>query len=601
MKKIISMLAVVLTSIFIGQVYAQVAIGKLEVPDESAVLDVVSPTNYYMGVLIPRMSEEDRDKISSPANGLLIYNTDEGCINVYDAINTQWNSLCGGVGKSVFTVGCGDVTVFGTYVKGTPLNNSNYLSVMANVTKAGAYTFTVTTANGYGFNASGTFLNEGIQQISLIGQGSPIDASDPGDIISIIINGVETDICNSPVIRVLPSVSTYTMNCGNAVVNGVYQLGAPLSSSNTITLPVIVEDITTGGSWSISTNTVNGISFRGFGVFLTTGVQNVILYGTGTPTSTDPTNLRLYSNSAGVVQTECDVTVIIATPPKTILTIGSTFYNPALYETGGLRKMMLAPGNYGTNPNSVVKYVQPFTFISLTTGTTTASATTLAGHLTGPNPPDIVMISYYWVTTASTGEDYADVLLEYLNNKGVVLFYCENSDGGYFVARALMRKIFADENITALANGGGAGTRHLIPILNNDPIINGPFGNVGGKYWGEDASTTTPISGIADNANITIYSKSTATASIGQVTAFRHNSLNLVYVGDGGFNSHNDSNSSSNTTYPFWIDPTTSYPIVNPSYGGSGSPIGPIINSIFTANAVAWAIQMAQSNGINTK
>lgn len=50
------------------------------VPDPSAALDVYSKSQ---GFLPPRMSRTERDAIFAPANGLIIYNTTDNCVDVY--------------------------------------------------------------------------------------------------------------------------------------------------------------------------------------------------------------------------------------------------------------------------------------------------------------------------------------------------------------------------------------------------------------------------------------------------------------------------------------------------------------------------------------
>ncbi|WP_421876185.1 beta strand repeat-containing protein [Marinoscillum sp.] len=55
-----------------------------DTPDASAALEVSSTEK---GLLIPRMTATERDEISSPAIGLLIYNTDDDEINKYDGSN----------------------------------------------------------------------------------------------------------------------------------------------------------------------------------------------------------------------------------------------------------------------------------------------------------------------------------------------------------------------------------------------------------------------------------------------------------------------------------------------------------------------------------
>lgn len=65
--------------------------------DPSARLDIQSTTK---GLLIPRMDDDQRDLINggSPANGLLIYNTDESCFQFYNGVTSTWSCLTTGSG-----------------------------------------------------------------------------------------------------------------------------------------------------------------------------------------------------------------------------------------------------------------------------------------------------------------------------------------------------------------------------------------------------------------------------------------------------------------------------------------------------------------------
>jgi hypothetical protein len=67
-------------------VYAQVGIGTIT-PAASSVLDVSSTTQ---GMLTPRMTTAQRVAISSPANGLMVYDTDLKAFHHYDASTTSW-------------------------------------------------------------------------------------------------------------------------------------------------------------------------------------------------------------------------------------------------------------------------------------------------------------------------------------------------------------------------------------------------------------------------------------------------------------------------------------------------------------------------------
>ncbi|MDI6048145.1 ice-binding family protein, partial [Flavobacterium yafengii] len=80
---------------------AQVGIGTLN-PDAKSILDL---TSNSQGLLTPRMTLEQRNLISSPAIGLLIYNTTTSTFNYYDA---GWKDF-GTYAKCYSTNGVGDI------------------------------------------------------------------------------------------------------------------------------------------------------------------------------------------------------------------------------------------------------------------------------------------------------------------------------------------------------------------------------------------------------------------------------------------------------------------------------------------------------------
>jgi hypothetical protein len=59
-------------------------------PDPSAKIDVSSKTQ---GALLPRMNSIERDAIQNPADGLIIYNNDSKCLNIFK--QSSWFELCG--------------------------------------------------------------------------------------------------------------------------------------------------------------------------------------------------------------------------------------------------------------------------------------------------------------------------------------------------------------------------------------------------------------------------------------------------------------------------------------------------------------------------
>ena len=74
--------------LFTALSYAQVGINT-NTPDASSALEIESTTG---GILIPRMTETQRDAIVSPASGLMIYQTDE-ISGFYFYNGTQWTSV----------------------------------------------------------------------------------------------------------------------------------------------------------------------------------------------------------------------------------------------------------------------------------------------------------------------------------------------------------------------------------------------------------------------------------------------------------------------------------------------------------------------------
>lgn len=64
----------------------------------------------------------------------------------------------------------------GSYIAGTPLNNSNTVSITAYVTVPGNYSIYTTKVDGMVFGSSGTFATTGYQTVVLSGSGTPISS-----------------------------------------------------------------------------------------------------------------------------------------------------------------------------------------------------------------------------------------------------------------------------------------------------------------------------------------------------------------------------------------------------------------------------------------
>jgi hypothetical protein len=69
------------TLLLMPPAWAQIKIGGTGTPNASAVLELESTTQ---GFLPPRMSTAQRDAISTPTNGMVIYNTTLNCLQLYN-------------------------------------------------------------------------------------------------------------------------------------------------------------------------------------------------------------------------------------------------------------------------------------------------------------------------------------------------------------------------------------------------------------------------------------------------------------------------------------------------------------------------------------
>jgi hypothetical protein len=192
-------------------------------------------------------------------------------------------------GKAVFSFegspnDCINFTINGNYYAGivTALNNTVTMSV--NVNKPGSYIINTNTANGITFSDAGSFATTGRHTVVLLAKGTPVRSES-----TAFVPNTGTVSCNFYLtVAPLPPPAVFTLsgapnNCAPVTVNGFYILSKPLDNANTVIIQV---DVSTAGSYTITTNTVNGMTFTASGVFAATGLQNVVLRGSGTPGAT---------------------------------------------------------------------------------------------------------------------------------------------------------------------------------------------------------------------------------------------------------------------------------------------------------------------------
>ncbi len=270
----------------------QVAIGSAA-PSATAVLDVNSTTQ---GVLVSRMTTEQRDAISEPASGLLIYNTTIDCFNYFDVSIDKWVGMgCEAYPTTVSgVVDCTSSSVQGTYKQGTTLTGSNTVTLVVQFNSAGTYNISA-TANGMTFARHDT-ATAGTRTIVLTGSGTPV-ATGP-TVLVVAFSGSDCSV----VINVQESVATFA-SCGSLGAQVGSLVAGTIASGVNIPLTLTY---TGGDLYTINSSPANGLSISS----PTSGtlepspaILNLVL--SGTPLLVGNTTLNYGINA----RTGCSITV----------------------------------------------------------------------------------------------------------------------------------------------------------------------------------------------------------------------------------------------------------------------------------------------------
>lgn len=277
MKKII-LLFLLLCGIFVS---AQIKLGTNPATiGASSLLELESANK---ALVISRVA--NTAAITSPVNGMMIYDNSLGCIRVFQG--GSWSSCFGANATSngtaiIASVNCGSGTG-DTFVAGTPVVNATQTITM-DVTTAGSYDIKA-ISNGVTYSASGVFTGINYQTVVLTATGTPI-----------------ADGTTQFSLNITPTCSFYrTVN--GATSNGTAVVASYSCATNTAgtlmagtgvsgVTQTITANVTRVGTYSISTIN-NGVTFSGSGTFTGTGNQNIVLTATGNPVTTGATPFTL--------------------------------------------------------------------------------------------------------------------------------------------------------------------------------------------------------------------------------------------------------------------------------------------------------------------
>jgi len=262
-------------------------------PDNSAILDVKSTSK---GVLIPRMTQSERSSISTPSNGLMVYQTN-GTSGFYFYDGSSWVRLATGT-ESLYTEGTG-VDITNNVVTNTSPDQTVSLTSGGATTITGTYpNFTISSTDnnsggtvtsigaGDGLNG-GTITSTGTISMPNVGTANTYGSSTETPVFTTDAQGRISAVTNTTISGVSPGGSaggdltgTYpNPTIGSGKVTSTHILDATITGDDIASGTVTSTNITDG---TISTADVANNAITGTKINLTSNATGDMMYYDGT-------------------------------------------------------------------------------------------------------------------------------------------------------------------------------------------------------------------------------------------------------------------------------------------------------------------------------
>ncbi len=187
--------------------------------------------------------------------------------------------------NAVYTLGgngstCTGAVLTGTYMESLSTTSNNTASLDITVASGGDYSLSTPVVNGVSFSSTGS-LTTGNTDVILTATGTPTTAGT----FNYTVSGAGTFCTFSVTYEPLAAPATFVFtgaptDCSGATLSGTYTAGVATSQSNTANINI---NVSTTGSYSVSTNQVNGVTFQSTGLINTAGNQTLVLYAVGIP------------------------------------------------------------------------------------------------------------------------------------------------------------------------------------------------------------------------------------------------------------------------------------------------------------------------------
>lgn len=469
------------------------------------------------------------------------------------------------------------IEIRGDYQEDTTLSQANSILIPVKVLAPGSTSLelkghfvTGTTTTPVSFKANNVNLSfnanrNNIQFVTLYPDEIRIPKGTTGIKFTNLTPGNAAICTTFPEIKVEVQPIRFSVLCNTVKVNGSYTVDATLGANHYIDITVNVDY---PGSYSIQTNELNGVKFSASGTFSGQGQQTVRLTPNGKFTTGGNLNYTITTNSqAGT--TTCSATVNVRFRDIVVLRLGSNTYGPSTsnaYAGGAILKSKV---NFGPTGKVKVNNIS-----ILNTG---LQGEALRTYITN-NKVDIIVNVIGYNSSAATNV----VLLDFVKNqKGVLIIGDENTP--HTTTKSFIEALTSSSGISYSSNY--TMVNPVLSSVNNDPIIDGPFGNLSGKYLGNDATNGWYYNNLPSSI-VPLISKN---GDASWIWGLKHKELGFAFFGDGGWIVGTATNTSTSIWPSRYLADGT--PIAKPYYQGTL-----VYNSVLYANVMAWAIEYVKEN-----
>lgn len=300
---------------------------------------------------------------------------------------------------------CRTKFIEGVYNAGVTFTRDNYIDVFVFIDSVGTFEIKTDTVNGVSFFGKGKIGERGENRVRIYGSGRPLSG---GTFVFTV--QYKDSRCKVPIKfdgTVIPpavyTLETETGGCAGAVLDGTFSTNIATTDANKVTLKV---NVTTAGTYTITTPSVNGVTFSGSGAFTTTGAHTIVLKASGVPAAVGAFNYSVTHSGA-----TCTYSVTVEKgPDAAVFTLGggpgacSGFVAAGTYKvstaltasnTISCKVNVSAIGAYAITSNKV----NGISFSASGTFTATGEQTVV---LTGTGTPEVAGVKNYTLTAGAS-------------------------------------------------------------------------------------------------------------------------------------------------------------------------------------------------------